>query len=140
MSNKKEKNSFKEQIKMDTQKSCEQAIKTGWIAALISLGMTLILSSIGFVTQSENEKLNYILNPWSIIDAILMGILAFYIYKKSRVAATLMFIYFIISKFSQWFDLGNVQGFPLALVFMVFYFNAMRGTFMWHSMYKNIDK
>ena len=74
-----------------------------------------------------------------MVDVVLIAIMAFFIYKKSRTAATLMFFYFVISKFAQWYELGNVQGLPMALIFMYFYFNAMRGTFIWHSKYKNQD-
>lgn len=51
-----------------------------------------------------------------------------------------MFFYFVLSKILQWSDLGNVQGLPLAIVFMFFYFNAMRATFVWHSKYKIVDE
>ncbi|MCP3940104.1 MAG: OmpA family protein [Desulfobacteraceae bacterium] len=90
--------------------------------------------------QSGNEMLNYMLNPWAIFDVVLLAIFAFFIYKKSRIAATLMFIYFIISKCLLWYDLGKAQGIILTLAFMFFYFNAMRGTFLWHSKYKNQDE
>ncbi|MEE4250432.1 MAG: hypothetical protein V2I38_07570 [Alcanivoracaceae bacterium] len=136
----KKKPSFVDQIKMNTQELCEAAIKAGWIAALISLGVTLIFSSIGFFTQSENETLNYFLDPWLMVDVVLIGVMAFFIYKKSRTAATLMFLYFVLSKLIQWYDLGSVQGLPMALIFMYFYFNAMRGAFIWHSKYKNISE
>ncbi|GAA5188915.1 hypothetical protein [Ferrimonas gelatinilytica] len=139
MAEKKKKESFKDQMKMETQELCEAAIKNGWIAGLISLVLTLIFSTAGFFTQSDNETLNYFLDPWLMIDVVLIAILTLFIYKKSRTAATLMFIYFVISKFSQWYDLGTVQGLPMALIFMYFYFNAMRGTFIWHSKYKNQD-
>lgn len=128
---------FKDQLKMDTQEQCEAAIKSGWVVALISLGITLVFSTLGFFTQSDNESINYFLDPWMMVDVVLIAILAFFIYKKSRTAATFMFIYFVLSKVMQWVDLGNVQGLPLALVFMYFYFNAARGTFLWHSKYKN---
>lgn len=140
MTEDKKKSSFKDQIKMDTQELCEGAIKNGWIAALISLGITLIFSTIGFFTQSDDETLNYFLDPWMLVDVVLIGIMAFFIYKKSRIAATLMFLYFVLSKFTQWYDLGSAQGLPMALIFMYFYFNAMRGTFVWHSRYKNINE
>lgn len=140
MAGKKKKASFNDQIKMDTQELCEAAIKSGWIAALISLGFTLIFSSIGFFTQSDNETLNYFLDPWLMIDVVLIGIMAFFIYRKSRTAATLMFLYFLLSKLIQWYDLGSVQGLPVSLIFMYFYFNAMRGTFLWHSKYKNLNE
>ena len=136
MEEKKKKTSFKDQIKMDTQELCEAAIKNGWVAALISLGITLIYSLIGFFIQSDNVTLNYFLDPWLLVDVVLIGIMAFVIYKKSRTAATLMFFYFVLSKFIQWYDLGTVQGLPMTIIFMYFYFNAMRGTFLWHSKYK----
>jgi len=127
--------SFQDRFKMDTQELCEAAIRQGWITALVSMGITLLFSSIGFFTQSDNETPNYFLEPWLLIDVVLMAVMAFFIYKKSRTAATLMFVYFVTSKLVQWYDLGNVQGLPLAMIFMYFYFNAMRGTFIWHSKY-----
>ncbi len=139
MAEKPSKVTFKDQIKMETQEVCEAAIKNGWIAASISMGLTLIVSSMAFFTQSDNAKLNYFLDPWMMVDVALMAIMAFFIYKKSRTAATLMFIYFLTSKFIQWYDLGSAQGLPMALIFIYFYFNAMRGTFIWHSKYKNQD-
>ena len=136
MSNKKEKASFVDQYKMNTPELCEQAIKNGWIAALISVGITLAFSVAGFFAQSENETLNYFLDRWLLIDVLLMTVLAFFIFRKSRIAASLMFVYFVISKLSQWYDLGTAQGLPMALIFIYFYFNAMRGTFIWYSRYK----
>ena len=137
MVEKKAKTSFIDSMKLDTQERCEAAIRNGWIAALISLGLTLVFGIIGFFAQSDNEVLNYFLDPFILVDVVLMAIMAFFIYKKSRTAATAMFIYFLGSKLIQWYDLGNVQGLPMALVFLYFYFNAMQGTFIWHSKYKN---
>ncbi len=60
MAEKPSKVTFKDQIKMETQEVCEAAIKNGWIAASISMGLTLIVSSMAFFTQSDNAKLNYL--------------------------------------------------------------------------------
>ena len=136
MAEKKNKATIKDQMKMDTQELCEAAIRNGWIAVLISLGITLIFGAVGFFAESDDEVLNYFLDPWLMVDVVLMAIMAFFIYKKSRTAATLMFVYFVLSKFTQWYELGSFQGLPMALVFIYFYFNAMRGTFLWHSNYK----
>jgi len=125
---------------MNTIEKCESSIRNGWIAALISLGITFVFSAIGFFTQSSNEKLNYFLDPWLMVDVVLIGVLAFFIYKKSRVAATLMFLYFLASKILQWYELNSFDGLILTLVFLYFYFNAMWGTFVWHSKYKSSEK
>lgn len=128
---------FKERMKMETQELCESAIKNGWIAALVSFTFTLIGAVSGFFIQGSDAASNFFLNPWLMIDVVLIAILAFFIYKKSRIAATLMFGYFLFSKISMWYDLGTMQGFPVALIFIYFFFNAMRGTFIWHSRYKD---
>ncbi|MDT3306290.1 MULTISPECIES: hypothetical protein [unclassified Shewanella] len=136
----KNKASLKSLFKIETQEQCLSAIKNGWIVTLISLSITLVFSTIGFFTQTENATLNYFLDPFLMIDVVLMAVMAFFIYRKSRIAATLMLFYFVLSKILQWSDLGNVQGLPLAIVFMFFYFNAMRATFVWHSKYKIVDE
>lgn len=137
MTEKKNKATFSDKMKMDTQVSCEAAIKNGWCAALLSLVITLAFSCFGFFVKSDDETLNYLLDPWLLVDVVLLAIMAFFIYKKSRIAATLMFIYFVVSKITLWYELGAVQGLPLTMIFLFFYVNAMRGTFVWHSKYKN---
>lgn len=127
---------LKELVKMNSQESCQEAISNGWKAAIVSLSLTLIFSISAFFTQSDDAVINYFLDPYALVDVALMAILAFFIYKKSRTAATIMFIYFVFSKCMQWYDIGAVKGLPFALVFIFFYFNAMRGTFIWHSNYK----
>ncbi|MCL1134113.1 hypothetical protein [Shewanella hafniensis] len=114
----KNKASLKSLFKIETQEQCLSAIKNGWIVTLISLSITLVFSTIGFFTQAENATLNYFLDPFLMIDVVLMAVMAFFIYRKSRIAATLMLFYFVLSKILQWSDLGNVQGLPLAIVFM----------------------
>lgn len=136
MSKEKTKPSFKDQLKLETQETCLAAIKNGWVAGLISIGLTLAIVLVGFYSGSENETINYFADPTMFIDIGLMVIMVFFIYRKSRIAATCMFLYFVLSKYIQWTDFGAVQGLPMALIFTFFYFNAMRGTYAWHSKYK----
>ena len=128
---------IKDQITMNSKESCEAAIKYGWITAIISLSITFIFSILGFFIQSENIKLNQLLNPVLLINAVLISITAFFIYKKSRTASTLMFLYFIASKIIQFTEIQSATGLPLSIIFSLIFFNAMRGTFIWHSVYKN---
>jgi hypothetical protein len=136
ISQEKTKPSFKDQLKLDTPDTCLAAIKNGWVAGLISIGLTLAIVLVGMFSKSENMTLNYFADRPMFIDIILTITMVFFIYKKSRIAATSMFLYFVLSKYIQWTDLGEAQGVPMALIFAFFYFNAMRGTYVWHSKYK----
>jgi hypothetical protein len=133
------KESLKDQFKMKTPETCLAAIKNGWIAGLVSIALTLLVVTIGMLSNSDDSRLSYFADPMMFIDIGLMIVMVFFIYKKSRVAATCMFLYFVLSKYIQWTDLGDVQGLPMALIFMFFYFNAMRGTYRWHSKFKLVD-
>jgi ABC-type proline/glycine betaine transport system permease subunit len=92
---------------------------------------------LGLLIQSEDEELNYLLDPWALIDVAVILILAFFIFRKSRVAATLMVVYFVIGKLVMWYQIGKPQGLIMMLVFLAFYSTAMRGTFLWHAKYRN---
>ncbi len=122
---------------LGTQKACEKAIKYGWIAATVSAVFTLILAVLGFFIHSDNQILQYALDPWLLVDVVLIAVLAFFVFKKSRTAATILLIYFILSKIMEWMDTHSFSGGGIALIFILIYFNAMRATYIWHSRYKN---
>jgi hypothetical protein len=126
----KKRNFFDEQFNLNTPEACEEAVKNGWVAALISTGITLAIGILGLFINTTDENLNYHLDPWVLPDAMLVAIFAFFIYKKSRIASTLMFLYFIASKLLVWIELGTPSGLPMAIIFGAFFFNAMRATFI----------
>ena len=67
---------------------------------------------------------------------VLMGI---FVFRKSRVASTLLVIYFVAGKAIMWSDLGKVQGLFLSIIFLSYYVNAMRGTYIWRSTYREAE-
>ncbi len=136
MTKKTSKPSFKDQLRLASEEACLAAIKNGLIAGLVSIGLTLLVSLIATFSGSDDATLNYFADPSVFIDIVLMAIMVFFIYKKSRTAASCMFLYFVFSKYIQWTDLGEIQGLPMTLIFTFLYFNAMRSTFIWHAKYK----
>jgi hypothetical protein len=133
---KKKKSSLFGDMNISSKEECEKAIKNGWIAGLVSFSLTLGFGIAGFFTTSDNSAMAYFLDPWLLVDAFLILILTFCIYKKSRVGATLMFLYFTLSKLDAWYTLGKADGLIISIFFFLFYLNAMRGTYVWHSQYK----
>lgn len=135
----KKKSSLFGDMSISSKEECEKAIKNGWIAGLVSFLITLGFGIASFFTTSNHSSMKYFLDPWILLDAILILILTFCIYKKSRIGATLMFLYFTISKLDAWYTLGKADGLIVSVLFFLFYLNAMRGTYIWHSKYKPIQ-
>jgi len=92
---------------------------------LISLGM-----------NSPDEALSYFADIWIIFDVLIIFALAFFIWRKSRVAAALMLIYFVISKIIMGLETGAVKGIFISLLFLWFFVQAFRGTIVWHRLEK----
>lgn len=137
MSGNTEKNSLFGVFSITDRASCERAIRNGGITAMISAGITAVFAGIGFFTSSSNKDLAYLLDPWLTVDAVLIVILGIFIFRRSRVAATIMVLYFAVSKAIIWYDMGNMKGLFVGFIFFMFYFTAMRGTYIWHKSYKN---
>lgn len=132
------KKGFWSSFEITDRESCEKAIRNGGIAALVSAAITAILGVLGFFTQSSNADLNYLLDPWILLDVGLIVVLAIFIFRKSRVASTLLLVYFVASKLIMWIDLGAPKGFLVAMIFLLYYFTAMRGTYLWNSTYRDV--
>ncbi len=99
-------------------------IKAAWIAGTISGAITLLL------TFSLNI-------PGLFIDVFLTFGLSFGIYKKSRVCAVIIFVYFIFSKLVLWESLkGNPIGLIVSIVFVYFFWQGVQGTFAYHKITK----
>lgn len=107
-------------IQLNSKKTCQQAITAGWITAVVSCVLTALLAFIWL--------------PALFIDAILIAVMAYFIYKKSRVASTIMVVYFIASKLLM---LQGTTGLQLivAIIFTLLYIQAMRATYIWHAKY-----
>ncbi|TLY50335.1 MAG: hypothetical protein E6K53_10810 [Gammaproteobacteria bacterium] len=129
------KKSFLSSFEIVDRDSCEKAIKNGGYATLISAAITAVFGILGFFVESSDHDLSYMLDPWILADVVLMVILAFFIFRKSRVAATLLLIYFIASKVLMWVEMGSPKGILVSIIFFLYYLTAMRGTYLWHTKY-----
>ncbi|MFS8580945.1 MAG: hypothetical protein LOD88_13075, partial [Novibacillus thermophilus] len=83
----------------------DKAVKNAVIAALVSAGVTAVLSVFTIFTNVEVLPVS----PAFFVDIVVMLGLAFGVYKKSRVCAVLLLLYFLIGQISVWLSLGNVS-------------------------------
>lgn len=109
-------------------------IRAGWIAAIVSGALTTALWAAVAFGGLENA----IFGPELLIDVVVIFGLAIGIFFKSRIAATLMFVYFLASKIFIIYATDQFQGGILGIVFLVLYFNAMVGTFQYHKWKRNV--
>jgi hypothetical protein len=115
-----------------TIEKANKAIKTAFIVAIISASLTLIASIIAFAGHTLEGRIS----PWMFLDAILIFVLALGLYKKSRICASLIFIYWIAVKLAAYIQYGNADGLPIALLFAYFFLTGVIGTFYYHKLTK----
>jgi hypothetical protein len=107
-------------------------IRNAWVAAVISGSMTLVFTLMSIYGSSVAG-----MGAWNLIDVVLIFGFAIGIYRNSRVCATAMFIYFVISKIIDWVDAGKPNGLILAAIFIDYFFKGMIATFDYHKAIKS---
>ena len=106
-------------------------IKAGWVAALISAAMTL---AVTLIAMAGTDIAGF--SAWQLIDVGLILGLAFGIYKKSRTCAVIMLLYFAAGKIMAVMESGKPTGIVMGLVFTIFFWKAVAGTFAYHAFKK----
>lgn len=106
-------------------------IKSGWVAALISGGMTLVLTLLAMSGTALPG-----VSAWQLIDVAIILALAFGIYKKSRACAVTMFVYFVASKIILLVKTGQASGIVMGIIFAIFFWQGIAGTFAYHQLRK----
>ena len=107
-------------------------IKGGWIAAIITGSVTIIFMMIAIITGAMGN----LFSLWTLIDVVLVFALAFGIFKKSRTASTIMFVYFVWCKIWLVSQMETPPSPIMSLVFLYFYLQAMIGTYQYHKIKK----
>ena len=114
-----------------------KATKTGALVACFSgvLGIGLIFYAI---LSNASGHIGLWNDPLAFLDIVLIFILAFGVYKKSRTAAVVMVLYFIFSKIYLIIAGGQLSGNTIvfSLVFLYFYVKSVQGAFVFHKIEK----
>jgi len=115
----------------------KKAIRNACIAGTISGILTLLVTLIA-VAGVDIPGLDFDL--WTLFDVFLIFALTFGIYKKNRVCAVLMFVYFVGSKVLMWKESGSVSGLGMAALFGYFFLQGILGTFAYHRTHETADR
>ncbi len=116
---------------MDVIKA-NKAIKSAGTAAIVSGVLTQIESIIAGLGHSIAG-----MSIW--VDGLIILVLAYGIFKKSRVCAIIMLTYWVGCKIVH-FASGNTRGLPIAVLFAYFFLQGVIGTFAYHKKTETKDK
>ena len=108
-----------------------QEMNTAFWASLFSIAITLV-----FILVWDGE---YWIDIWSLGDVVLMGSLSYWIYRKSKLSAIFMFIYFLISKIIAFTETKNGAGVVMWIIFIYLYYRGMMGAISYYKI-RNIKK
>jgi len=131
--------SFSDELQLNSKEACEAAIKHALIFSVISALIAAVFGLSGLYIKNINISpiVNYLADPLALVDSALLFVLAFFVYKKSRIAITFLLIYFTLAKIVEYMAVGLGWGFGFTLLFLFVYANGTRAMFLWHSKYKN---
>jgi hypothetical protein len=130
-------------VSIHDRESCSTAIRRGGIVALLSASLGIFFVVAGLFISLPNEGLiQYLFTPWLLLDIAFQVLLALLTLRKSRIAATLLLIYFVLSKVVMMLDpglstlsTGSFSTHWVTGLLLVLYVQAMRGTYIWHAKY-----
>jgi len=107
-----------------------KSIKYGAVAAVVTGTITL---AVALVAINAGRSLHGYRAEFAFVDVVLAYSLAFGIYRKSRVAATLMFLYYLAAKIYTVSLTHSIVGGGVSIGFLIAYFRAMMATFKYRK-------
>ncbi len=115
---------------MDNEKALKH-IRNTYSLAILSGVITLILTILSTLGIWDLG-----LDLFELMEVVLVFGLAFGISKKSRVCAIILFTYYIINKAIIIFSnerIGGLGGLVIMFIFIIGYFQGIRGTIHYHK-------
>ena len=115
---------------MDIEKA-QKHVRNAWIAGVVNGTLVLIVSLLPLIGITV---LDYDLDVLGL--AILIYGLTFGIYKRNRICVILLFLLNIINIFFELIIGPITYEMPVVVAFVYFYFQGVRGTFVYHRLIK----
>jgi serine/threonine-protein kinase len=117
------------EVAADVPEAIRKKIRNAWMAGLASALVTLLFV---LLAVSGTSLLGFGLAQ--LVDVALILGLSLGIFKKSRVCAVLMLLYFLYAKFQLLrFDGVGAANMVTALLFIYFYAGGVIGTYRYHK-------
>ncbi len=105
---------------------------------MVSAAITTTFFVVSLFMKADSREIDYYGDPWILVDVALVIVLGIFVYRKSRIASTLLVLYFVGTKAAMWYEEGKPSGLPVAIIWALLFVTAMRGTYIWHSKYRTV--
>jgi hypothetical protein len=102
------------------------AKRAAWQGAIAALLFSCATTYYVFFTK------DFEMGKWTLIDVVLFLLIAWGIYKMSRVAAISGLALYIIERIGMFINY-DVSGVVITTILIIMYVNAIRGTFAFHK-------
>jgi hypothetical protein len=103
-------------------KKCRNAGVAACVQGIISLA--LVIYAINAGPGSDNPTIDYYNDPYLFVDIVIIFMLAAGLFLRSRTAAVMTLIYFILSKVMFIADTGKFSGIAISLIFIYLYYQG----------------
>lgn len=111
--------------------SAGQKCRNAGIAACVQgvLALAVISFSIYSGAETDDPTIQYFNDPFLFIDIAIIFALAGGLFLRSRTAAVLLLVYYVLSQIMFIAETGRVGGIVVSLVFVYFYYQGIIGAF-----------
>jgi hypothetical protein len=109
---------------LSTATDAEKAVKGAAYVAFFVAALTGLLSLLTLLSVTQ------ILSGWAIFDALLFGVLGFFILRGSRAAAVLGLILYVIELVAAIAATANPAGLIVGLFFTSAFISGVRGAYL----------
>jgi hypothetical protein len=109
-----------------------EASDRGFWAAVVVASITAVFATIALITKSDVASIN----AYAYVDAVLFGIIAWRIKRRSKFFAVAGLCLFLIEKFFQFYLTPELASFGIfmAIIITLLFIGGIRGTFAFHRL------
>ncbi|WP_120510313.1 hypothetical protein [Photobacterium salinisoli] len=107
----------------------QRIVKVSVYVSILMIVMSASLAIAGFFQTSSDARVQYILDPWMLIDVFLLGVLTFFLYKRKLWAAIVFLIYHLVNSIIIFIELERFPG-ALGFLKLILFMAAVRSVYM----------
>ncbi len=125
---------------MDNAQQIAKAVKRCKLASIFAFVSAVITAAFGIAglffepTESTLEPLAYWLDPFILLDAVVILALGLAVRAKSRIASISLIIYWIVSVIVALLETGQVSSLLVNAIFLYVYCRGAIGAFQYHNL------
>jgi|GEM_PF-2372181 hypothetical protein len=117
----------------------QKVVKVTVYVSLVITLLTAALAISGLFQTSSDPTLQYLMDPWSLFDVVLMLVFTFFLYKRKLWAPIALVVHQVLSLLIIYIDLNKLPG-MLAIFKLVLFISAIRAVHLINNESKKVDE